>query len=90
MSNILKTIDLADGRAVLFDAAIDDYRAQNLTCFAPDGTVRWQASLPANTGPDSFVDIAIDEDAIRAITWSGWSIWFNPVTGTENKSRFVK
>lgn len=90
MKEIVKTVDLPDGRAVLFDTANESYRPENLVCLSADGAVLWRAALPANTGPDSFIDMAVDGDDIRAVTWSGWAMWFDRTTGTVNKSVFVK
>lgn len=86
----IKTVELYDCRLVLLAAPNGNYRTENLVCFNSDGSARWRAALPSNTGPDSFVDAAIDENSIRADTWSGWAIWFDHVTGATNKSEFVK
>ncbi|UPJ53290.1 hypothetical protein IVB30_19445 [Bradyrhizobium sp. 200] len=86
----IKSVEHYDCRVVLLAAASGDYRSENLVCFNSDGSERWRAALPSNTGPDSFVNAAIDENSIRANTWSGWAIWFDHVTGATNKSEFVK
>jgi hypothetical protein len=86
----IKSVELYDCRVVLLAAASEGYRTENLICFNSDGSVRWRAALPTDTGPDSFVNAAIDENSIRANSWSGWAIWFDPATGTANKSEFVK
>jgi hypothetical protein len=90
MKNIIKTIDLPDGRAVLLDTTNESFRLENLVRLSADGAVRWWAVLPANAGLDSFVDMALDGDYIRAVTWSGWAMWFDRATGTVNKSVFIK
>jgi hypothetical protein len=86
----IKSIELPDCRVVLLARANRDYRADNLVCFNSDGSLRWRAALPSNTGSDSFIDVALDGNNIRANTWSGWAIWFDGITGAANKSEFVK
>ena len=71
-------------------AASEDYRTENLVCVNFDGSVRWRAALPSNTGPDCFVNATVDENDIRADSWSGWAIWFDHETGVVKKSEFVK
>jgi hypothetical protein len=90
MDDILKTVDLPDGRVVLFRDATNVYRAENLVRLNSDGSLRWRAALPANTGPDNFTDAALDGPRIRANTWSGWVIWFDHATGTVSESKFGK
>jgi hypothetical protein len=83
-------IDLADGgRAVLRD---DDgaYRAENLICLNSDGSSRWTAALPRNSGPDRFVGAGLQGSSIRANTWSGWVIWFDCSSGAVLKTAFGK
>jgi len=86
----IKRVKLADYWVALFVTADTDYRAENLACFNSNGSLRWRAALPRNTGPDSFVDAVLDGNCIRAQTWSGWAIWFDGATGAVNKSEFVK
>jgi hypothetical protein len=86
----IKSIELHDCRVVLLATPSGDYRTENLACFNSDGSVRWRAALPSNTGPDYFVDAALDGDNIRARTWSGWAVWFAVASGAESKSEFVK
>jgi hypothetical protein len=86
----IKSIELYDCRVVLLASPIGDCRTENLVCFNSDGSLRWRAALPSNTGSDSFVDVALDGNSIHAITWSGWAIRFDNVTGTPTRSEFVK
>jgi outer membrane protein assembly factor BamB len=86
----IKSVEHYDCRVVLLAAASGDYRTENLVCFNSDGSVRWRAALPSNTGPDSFVNATVDENNIRADSWSGWAIWFDHETGAVKKSEFVK
>ncbi|WP_050629187.1 hypothetical protein [Bradyrhizobium viridifuturi] len=90
MSDVIKSLDLTDGRVVLFDGAADAYRAENLACFDPDGSLRWRAALPHHTGPDRFVDVVLGGGCMRASTWSGWAIWLDSVSGATIKSEFSK
>jgi hypothetical protein len=86
----IKSLELYDCRVVLLAAASGDYRTENLVCFNSDASLRWRAALPTDTGPDSFVSLAIEENSIRANSWSGWAIWFDRVTGVAKTSEFVK
>ena len=86
----IKSVGLHDGRLALLASVTGDYRSENLICFNSDGSLRWRAALPTNTGPDSFVDVVFDGNSIRAQTWSGWALWFDVATGVANKSEFVK
>jgi hypothetical protein len=86
----IKSLELYDCRVVLVAAAHGDHRTENLVCLNSDGSVRWRAALPTNTGPDSFVDAVIDENSIRANSWSGWAIRFDRITGAADTSEFVK
>lgn len=86
----IKSIELHDCRVVLLATPNGDYRTENLACFNSDRSVRWRAAPPSNTGPDYFVDAAVDGDNIRARTWSGWAVWFAVASGAESKSEFVK
>src|SRR4051812_21330023 len=79
---IYASVDLPDGKAVVFDwSANKQYRYENLVCFNDDGSVRWRAGLPENSGPDYFVGIALDQGHIRANTWSCYALWLDPSTG---------
>jgi hypothetical protein len=86
----IKSVELPDCRVVLLATAGGDYRTENLVCFNSDGSMRWRAALPNNTGPDSFVNVALDGNSIRANSWSGWAIWLDGTSGAATKSEFVK
>jgi len=90
MSDVIKSFDLPIGRVVLFDPPMDAHRAENIACLDTDGSLRWRAALPENTGPDHFADMAPDAGCIRATTWSGWAIWLDTASGATIKSAFVK
>jgi hypothetical protein len=77
-------------RALLYDMPIRGAQvANNLVCEAPDGSVLWTAS-PGNAGPDEFVSVRFDGDALVANTWSGFALWLSPDTGQELRREFTK
>lgn len=86
----IKSIELDDCRIVLLASPSESYRTENLICNNYDGSLRWRAALPSNTGTDSFIDAVLDGKCVRAHTWSGWAVWFAIASGAENKSEFVK
>jgi hypothetical protein len=90
VDDVIKSFDLAGGRVTLFEAAGRTGRAENLVCLNADGSLRWRAALPVNTLPDSFVDVILEDDCVRASAWSGWIIWFDCATGRAQKSLFAK
>jgi hypothetical protein len=83
-------LDLVSGRVILGNAGEGTYRAENLVCVNSDGSLRWRAGLPANSGQDYFVGVALDGDRVRANTWSGWVMWLDCATGTAIKTAFAK
>jgi hypothetical protein len=88
---IAESIDLPDGRIVLFrDDDDTSYRFENLVCFDIDGSLRWKAALPKNSGSDCFTSVAFDGEHIRAYAWSGFLVWFDPLTDSAVRTVFTK
>jgi hypothetical protein len=88
--NVTQSIDLGDGRVVMFDTEGDVYRSENLVFLNSDGSRRWKAELPKNSGPDRFVGIVLDGEHIRASTWSCFTLWLDPLTGKTLRAVFAK
>jgi hypothetical protein len=90
-AHILQSLDFPDCRAVLFDwSSNKEYRFENLVCLNGDGSLRWKAELPKNSGPDCFVGIALDNSQLRANTWSGFALWLDLLSRRVLKSAFTK
>jgi hypothetical protein len=88
---MLQSLDIPGGRAVLFYwSANQECRFENLACFNGDGSLRWRAALPENSGHDCFVGIALDNDQLRANTWSCFALWLDLLTGRASKTAFTK
>lgn len=90
---VFKSADLPDGtgRLVVFEwFPNNQYRLRNLVCLDENGTVRWTAELPANTGPDCFTGVAVDGDTIQANTWSCYALTLDPRTGKTLSCIFTK
>jgi hypothetical protein len=90
-SDIIQSLDFPDCRVVLFDwSANKDYRFENLACLNADGSLRWMAALPQDSGPDCFVGMALDNDQLRANSMSGFALWLDIQTGSALKTLFTK
>ena len=90
-SDIVQSLDLPDCSVVLFDwSSNKDYRFENLTCLNADGSLRWKAVLPEDTGPDCFVAIALDNDQLRANSMSGFALLLDLQTGSPLEISFIK
>ena len=90
-AHIFQSLDFPDFRVVLFDwSSNKEHRFENLVCFNGDGSLRWKAALPENSGPDCFVGIALENGQLRANTWSCFAIWLEPLTGRALKMTFTK
>ena len=88
---ILQSIDFPDGRIVLLDwSSSKEHRFENLICFNGDGSLRWKAALPENSGNDCFVEIAFDNGQLRTNTMSCFALWLDPSTGSAVKTVFTK
>jgi len=88
---ILQSLDFPDCRVALLDwCASKEHRFENLICFNGDGSLRWKAALPENSGHDCFVEIALDEGQIRANSMSCFAVWFDLSTGRAVKTVFTK
>jgi len=89
--HIFETLDLADCKVVLFDwSSNKEHRYENLVCINGDGSLRWRALLPQNTGSDCFVGITLDDGRFRANTMSCFAIWLDPLSGSTLKTQFTK
>jgi hypothetical protein len=88
---ILQSLDFPDCRVVLFDwSSNQEHRFENLVCFNGDGSLRWKAALPQNSGDDWFVAMALDNGQLRANTWSSYALWLDLPTGRALKTTFTK
>ena len=88
---ILQSLDFPDGRVVLLDwSSSKEPRFENLSCFNGDGSLRWKAALPENSGHDYFVEIALDNGQLRTNTMSCFAVWLDPSTGRAVKTVFTK
>jgi hypothetical protein len=88
---ILQSLDFPDCRVMLFDwSSNKEHRFENLVCFNSDGSLRWKAALPLNTGSDCFVGIALDNGQLRANCMSSFALWLDLQTGSELKTVFTK
>lgn len=61
---------------------------ENLLCLDRNGNVVWRAGLPA--APDSFLSFSILSDSVEGVTWSGFKVLLDLVSGQELKRDFVK
>jgi hypothetical protein len=68
----------------------DKHRYENLLCYRLDGSLKWKAKLPPNSGFDCFVRIALDGSELRANTFSGQALWLDFETGRTLRTRFTK
>ena len=90
-SDILQSLEFPDCRVVLFDwSSSKEHRFENLACFNGDGSLRWKAILPQNSGPDCFVAIAFDNGQLRANSMSSFALWLDLPTGSTLKTLFTK
>ena len=91
VEHIFQALDLPDCNVVLFDwSSNKQHRFENLACFNADGSLRWRAALPQNSGSDCFVGIAFDDGQLRANTMSCFAIWLDLQTGRAVKTVFTK
>ena len=89
--HISETLDLPDCKVVLFDwSSNKEHRFENLVCVNGDGSLKWRAALPQDTGSDCFVAMALDDGQLRANTFSGFAIWLDPLSGSALKTQFTK
>jgi hypothetical protein len=89
--HIFETLDLPDCKVVLLDCSSNkQHRFENLVCINGDGSLRWRAALPQNSGPDCFVGITLDDGQLRANTMSCFAIWLDLQTGSPVKTIFTK
>jgi hypothetical protein len=90
-AHILQSLDFPDCRVVLFDwTSNKEHRFENLVCFNGDGSLRWKAALPQNSGHDWFVGIALDNGQLRANSMSSFALWLDLQTGSALKTVFTK
>jgi len=88
---ILLSLDFPDCRVVLLDwCSSNEHRLENLICYNSDGSLRWKAALPENSGHDCFVEIALDNGQLRTNTMSCFALWLDPSTGRAVKTVFTK
>jgi hypothetical protein len=89
--HIFETLDLPDCKVVVFDWSSNRQdRFENLVCFNGDGSLRWRAALPQNSGTDCFVGITLDDGQLRANTMSCFAMWLDLQTGRAVKTVFTK
>ena len=90
-TDILQSLDFPECRVVLFDWSSNRaFRFENLVCYGADGSLRWKAALPENSGPDCFVGIALDNGQLRANTMSCFALWLDVSTGQALRTQFTK
>jgi outer membrane protein assembly factor BamB len=87
---IHQTLELPNGRIVILKWSDKTYRDENLFCYRADGSLKWKAELPPNTGQDFFVAVALVGAELRANTWSCYALWLDPETGRTLRSHFTK
>jgi hypothetical protein len=88
---VFQTLELPHARIVILDWSDNKtYRYENLFCYRPDGSLKWKAELPANTGPDCFVGVTLDGAELRANTSSCYALWLDPETGRTLRLVFTK
>jgi hypothetical protein len=56
---------------------------------APDGSATWRLSPPED-GQDAFVKVELRPDELVVISWSGWRVATDPVSGAETQRDFTK
>jgi hypothetical protein len=90
-ASIVKSVELTDARIVVLDwSHSNKHHYENLLCYRPDGSMKWKAELPPNSGVDCFVGIALDGSELRANTFSGLALWLDFETGRTIRTSFTK
>ncbi len=56
---------------------------------APDGSATWRLNPPED-GQDAFVKVELRPDELVVISWSGWRVATDPVSGAETQRDFTK
>jgi hypothetical protein len=89
--SVREQVALPNGcKALLYDMPISGARVvNNVACEAPDGSLLWTAS-PGEFGPDEFIGLRFDGAMLVANTWSGFSVWLDPESGSESRRVFTK
>ena len=86
---VVAALPIAERCLVLLDIAASKQEVfENLLCVERSGGVVWKAELPDQ--PDAFVKFEMAAEGLRAWTWSGWMLRFDPATGQALERQFVK